>query len=288
MDQDYRSKASDRDGTKAKVTIKEISCKSALQPSGLEGLDYSLNPYRGCLNACRYCYSPAILREEREWGTFVDVRRNMPQVLAKEIKKKEKGVVGISTVTAPYQPVERELQVTRHCLEVLMKKNWPVSIQTKSSDVGHDIDIIKHFSKAEVGMTVTSADDEVRRMYEPMTSPVEEQFQVLGGFHEVGVHTWVFIGPIIPFVTEETCVEIVNKAFWAGVQTVMVDGLRKRGKSWTATEEFIREWRPELLDKFQDIRKKPDEYFMSVAKTIEKACRQRGIHCQNFVGSDKL
>ncbi|MCK5548142.1 MAG: radical SAM protein, partial [Thermoplasmata archaeon] len=70
------------------MKITEARCKSALSRSSLPGLDYALNPYRGCGHACIYCYSPEVLREEREWGSFVDVRRNIPAVLAKELKRK--------------------------------------------------------------------------------------------------------------------------------------------------------------------------------------------------------
>ncbi|MFO7990996.1 MAG: hypothetical protein R6U61_01725, partial [Thermoplasmata archaeon] len=65
------------------VKIKEITCKTALSKSGLEA-DYALNPYKGCSHNCRYCYAPFVLREEREWGTFVDIKRNIPNALAKE------------------------------------------------------------------------------------------------------------------------------------------------------------------------------------------------------------
>ena len=82
------------------MKVNEIKCKTALSKSKLPGLDYSLNPYRGCEHNCAYCYVPNVLRINREkWGTFVDVKTNIPNVLSKEIRNKEKGVVGLSTVT---------------------------------------------------------------------------------------------------------------------------------------------------------------------------------------------
>ena len=91
------------------MKIREVKCKSALSSSSLPGLDYSLNPYRGCQHNCAYCYVPNVLRIQRkEWGSFVEVKTNIPVVLSKELKKKKPGVVGLSTVTDPYQPIEKK------------------------------------------------------------------------------------------------------------------------------------------------------------------------------------
>ena len=131
--------------------VGELSCKAALSRSGLPGFDYALNPYRGCQHGCIYCYSPETLREKRvcyspetlrekrEWGSFVEVKRNIPGVLAKELRRLKKGVVGIGTVTDAYQPVEERYGVTRRCLEQLLRRDFPICIQTKSSLVERDI-----------------------------------------------------------------------------------------------------------------------------------------------------
>ena len=94
------------------MQIKHITCKTALSPSKLPGLDYSLNPYRGCSHQCAYCYVPSILRiSKTEWQTLIQIKTNIPTILAKEVKRKKPGVVGISTVTDPYQPLEQKHQV---------------------------------------------------------------------------------------------------------------------------------------------------------------------------------
>jgi DNA repair photolyase len=101
-----------------------------------------MNPYRGCAHGCRYCYAPNIMRiPRREWGRFVEVKRNIPKILSDELKKKKKGVVGISTTTDPYQPVEKKYKLTRFCLEQLLKHDFPVSVLTKSRLVSRDLDI---------------------------------------------------------------------------------------------------------------------------------------------------
>jgi len=133
------------------MRIREVKCKTALSKSNLPGLDYSLNPYRGCQHSCAYCYVPNVLRIKRnEWGSFVDVKTNIPNVLSKELRIKKPGVVGISTITDPYQPAENNYKLTRYCLEQLLRHDFPVCIQTKSDLVARDIDLISKFSKAEV------------------------------------------------------------------------------------------------------------------------------------------
>jgi DNA repair photolyase len=270
--------------------VQDVEAKTALQNSGLLGLDYALNPYKGCEHACTYCYSPFILRESRPWGTFVDVRSNLPTILAKELHDKQKGVVGIGTVTDPYQPVEVDTKLTRLCLEVLLRKDWPIVIQTKSALVTRDLDLLSKFTKAEVGMTVTAMDDKARRSYEPLTSPVKAQFKALKKLGDAGIKTWVYVGPIIPFVTEKGLQKLVDAAIDAGVKTIMVDGLRARGDSWDRTEKALAELRPGILEDITTIRRELNGrvYFRKVAANLEVLCRAAGIECRVFVDSDRV
>ena len=142
------------------MQIKEITCSTALSPSKLPGLMYSLNPYRGCQHQCAYCYVPNILRIPRDqWGEFVHVKTNCPSVLSKELRIKPKGVVGLSTVTDPYQPLEKKYQLSRYCLVQLLKHDFPVSIQTKSSLIQRDSDLISQFSDVEIILSIATLND---------------------------------------------------------------------------------------------------------------------------------
>ena len=290
LDQFTTSEAPKKKPLRTFAEIKDIEAKTALQPSGLLGLDYALNPYKGCEHACAYCYSPFILKETRPWGTFVDVRSNLPTVLAKELGSKKKGVVGIGTVTDPYQPVEAETKLTRLCLEVLLQKDWPIVIQTKSALVTRDLDLLSKFSKVEVGMTITAMDDKARKLYEPLTSPVNAQFKALKKLNDAGIKTWVYVGPIIPFVTEKGLQKLVDASIDAGVKTIMVDGLRARGDSWDRTEKAIAELKPGILEDITKIRRELNGrvYFRKVAANLEGLCRAAGIECRVFVDSDKV
>ncbi len=257
--------------------IKEVRCKTALSPSGL--YDYALNPYRGCEHACIYCYAPAVLREKREWGGFVDAKINMPRVLRRELRRKPRGLVGISTVTDAYQPLEREYRLTRRCLEELLERDFPICIQTKSTLVLRDLDLIREFSQKEVGFTLTTIDDEARRKYEPGSSPIGERLSALEKLSEEGIDTWVFLGPIMPYITSknEDLEALIRGIAGSGVKSVLVDKLRMKPGLREKMKAFYSEHYPELLPKFRELRA---DYYGGVKSEVMHLCREYGLKCE--------
>ncbi len=210
------------------MRVREVRCTTALSDTSLPGLTYALNPYRGCSIGCVYCYAPAVLREERPWGRFVDVKRNIPAVLAKELKRRPRGVVGIGTVTDGYQPLEARYRLTRYCLEQLARFDFPVSVQTKSSLVLKDVDLLQQLSDAEVGVTITTMAEEHRRRFEPFASPSERRAAILRRLNQAGIRTWAFVGPILPSTTEATLEPLLQSVAAAGTTHVLFDRLRFR------------------------------------------------------------
>lgn len=222
------------------MKVREVSCTAALSPTRLPGLDYALNPYRGCSIGCVYCYSPSVLREERPWGRFVDVKRNIPAVLAKELKRTKSGMVGLGTVTDGYQPIEMRYRLTRHCLEQLARFDFPVSIQTKSSLVLKDLEILRRMRDVEVGLTITTMDDRLRRVFEPFSSPSERRIEALRVLNAAGIRTWAFVGPILPGATDTTLPTLLEAVRDAGTRHVMFDRLRFRPGTWERVEPAVR------------------------------------------------
>lgn len=177
-----------------------IEAKSALSKTGIPGFDYCLNPYIGCLHACKYCYASFMIRftgHMEEWGEFLDVRGNLPELLEREIRRKKKGIVMVSTVTDPYQSAEEKHGVTRRCLMALAKAEWPVSILTKSPLVLRDIDVLHSFKDVEVGVTITTDSESIRRMIEPNAPPLAERRRALRELREAGIPTYAFVGPVL-------------------------------------------------------------------------------------------
>lgn len=180
---------------------KIVEAKSALGKTAIPGFDYCLNPYFGCMHGCRYCYASFMKRftdNLERWGSFFDVRINLPHVLRRELKRKPKGKVVISSLTDAYQPAEAKYKITRQCLELLAMLRWKVSILTKSPLVVRDIDLFKSFQNIEVGMTITTDTEAVRRIFEPGAPPLAERKKALLELKKSGVKVYVFVGPILP------------------------------------------------------------------------------------------
>jgi len=260
------------------VKISEMTCKTALSPSRLPGLDYTLNPYRGCTHACVYCYAPVVLREEREWGRFADVKINMPGVLSNELRKKKKGVVGISTVTDAYQQIEKKYEITKRCLEELLKHDFPICLQTKSSLVLRDLDIIQKFSKKEVGFTITTLKEEARKKYEPFSSSTEEKLSALEQIVSKGIKTWVFLGPIMPYITDsnDELEILIKKLSKIKVESIMADKLRIKPGIWGKVMKFISKDYPELVSKYENL---DESYFNNVKYKLIKLCKEHELKC---------
>ena len=184
------------------VKIREVKVKSILTKTGIPGIDYCINPYVGCSHGCRYCYATFMKRftaHTEAWGSFVDVRINAPEVLQKQIKGGNKsGNIIISSVTDAYQPVEGKYKLTRQCLEVLLPYQFSISILTKSPLVLRDIDLFKKFGDIEVGVTITTDDEKVRKIFEPHAPPIGARINAIKTLHDNGIKTYAFIGPVLP------------------------------------------------------------------------------------------
>jgi DNA repair photolyase len=157
---------------------------------------------------------------KENWGEFLDIKINANYILQKQIKKLPIGLVSLSTVTDAYQPIEKKYSITRKCLETLLKYQFPVSILTKSSLVLRDIDIIKLFNDIEVGLTITTDNDYIAKIFEPFASPISTRINTLKILHENKINTYAFIGPILPMNPEA----LINKII-PYVNYVLIDKL---------------------------------------------------------------
>ena len=181
------------------MIIKEIQVKSILSISKV--YPYVINPYTGCEHNCSYCYARFMKRftgHREAWGQFVDVKINAPELLSKELTRKKRDRVWISGVCDPYQPVEEKYQLSRQCLELLAQANWPATIQTRSPLVLRDLDILKIGDEFEVGFSITTADDQIRRLFEPLALSIDNRINALDELHLAGIKTFVMIAPMLP------------------------------------------------------------------------------------------
>ena len=237
------------------MKIREITAKSILSTSQVS--DYALNPYVGCQHACVYCYAKFMKRftgHKEEWGSFVDVKINAPELLAREVTKKKVGRVWVSGVCDPYQPLERKYQLTKQCLQILVANDWPVMVQTKSPLVLRDIEILKRSADIEVGFTITTADERMRRLFEPGAPPTAKRIEALEKLHTAGIRTFAMIAPILPGA------EGLPDMLQGKVGNVLVDRLnyhyadavyKKYGMQWARDDGFFRKRGEELRRAFE-------------------------------------
>ncbi len=263
------------------MKITEAKCKTALSKSNLPGLDYSLNPYRGCQHACAYCYVPNVLRIPRDsWGTFVDVKTNIPIILANELKKKKPGVVGISTVTDPYQPIEKKYKLTRYCLEQLLIHDFPVCIQTKSNLAIRDIDIISKFSNAEVMISIATLNDDERKLLEPNSSSIKDRLNILQKFSDAGIESSVFFGPIYPTIKIEDIPVIIDTFVQHGATEIMMDKLNLKPGIWKNIESAL-DKNLNILDIFSKKLFEDEGHFTKIKDDMKELSRRKNVHIVN-------
>jgi len=258
--------------------MKEVTCRSALSPCGLKSITYSLSAYRGCSFGCAFCYSPSVLHETREWGTFLEAKVNVPEVLRLEVKKKKKGLVWLSAVTDPYQPAEERFELTKRCLLVLKGVQWPVTIQTRSPMVTRDKDLIAEFEKADVGFSVSTLDEKYRRVFEPRSPPSLDRFKAMRELSNRGIRTWLFLGPILPGVTGTEVDEIVGLAKGSGARTVQFDRLRFKPGVWERISNVVPE---ELRKEFEFSRERGHRYFAPIEERVRRKCKEHELKMES-------
>jgi DNA repair photolyase len=259
------------------MEVKQIQCKTALSSSSLPGLSYSLNPYRGCQHHCVYCYAPNVLRiNQDQWDTTIEVKTNIPIVLGKEIKTKKRGVVGISTVTDPYQPLEQKYLLTRYCLEQLLKVDFPIHIQTKSTLVTRDIDLISRFSESQVMMSIATVHDEQRKLLEPYSSPIQERLQTLRTYADAGVKTSVFFGPLYPTTSLEEIPLILDTFRESGATEIWIDMLRLKPGIWENIQKGLQE-NQEVFQIFSKHMFENKNYYINIREEIRKKGKERNL-----------
>ena len=272
------------------LIIHEIDCKSAISKSALPCLSYAINPYRGCVHGCIYCYAPSILHESRIWGEFIDVKINIINILKKELPKLKSGTIGIGTVTDPYQEPETKYKLTRKCLDELLKYDYPISIQTKSVLILRDIDLIERFAVREIGITITTIDDNERKKYEGGSS-IDERLNALRDFKNRGIKTWVFFGPILPGISDSNQImkSIISKLSDIGIDYVFADRLNLKRGTWENIKTFIEKEHPQLMTLYEDLflRGNSKSYYNKVFSELRDICRNQNVELK-MAFEDKL
>ncbi len=197
--------------------------------------DRSLNPYRGCEHGCIYCFARPThsylgLSPGLDFETRLIAKRNIAEVLRAELGRKgyRPSHLAVGTATDCYQPIERELMLTRSVIEVLKETRHPFGLVTKSSTVERDLDLIAPMAAdrlAAVYVTITTLDAALARKLEPRAAAPHRRLRTVRTLVEAGVPVGVSVAPQIPFVTED--MEQVLEAAWeAGARSAFYTVIR--------------------------------------------------------------
>jgi DNA repair photolyase len=191
------------------------------------------------------------------------VKINAPELLAVEIKKKKTGRVWISGVCDAYQPIEGKYLLTRRCLEILVEHDWPCTIQTKSPLVVRDIEILKRAVDCEVGFSIATADEKIRKIFEPGAPPIAKRVEALAILHSEGIKTFVMVAPMLPGA--EGLVDMLK----GKVDHVLIDRLNYHYADW-------------VYKKYGMQGALNNSFFVQKGEELRAAFETQGIRCRKL------
>lgn len=243
----------------------------------MEAYDYTLNPYSGCSFGCNYCYAAFFARssdEKENWGNWLKVKENALQLLMKWRKKPliDKTIY-ISSVTDPYQPIEKQIELTRSILKELLNYHKPrLVIQTRSPYITRDIDLLKQFEIAQVNMTVTTDSEEVRKAFEPLCPSNKSRLKAITEVTEAGIQSCITMTPLLPIQDANIFTE---ELLSTGVKKFIVQPFHaEKG-------EFVASTREIALEQMKKMNWSNDKY-LEVVETLRKELPWLGEGKQGF------
>jgi len=200
-------------------------------------------------------------RHKEPWGEFVDAKINAPALLRHEIDRKPPGRVWVSGVCDPYQPLESKYELTRKCLEILVEYGRPITVQTKSPLVLRDLDLLRRGDKIEVCLSVSTADERIRNLFEPGAPSIERRIEALEELHLAGIRTYAMIAPMLPGA-DELADQLSEK-----VDYVLVDRMNYHYGDWVYRKYHVED-------------AMGYDFFYSKGNELASAFAERGIECR--------
>jgi DNA repair photolyase len=215
--------------------------------------------------------------DRRVWGLSVKIKRTIPNQLARELKRAE-GVIGVGTVTDPYQPVEEKMGLTRKCLDLISRSRCTVSLHTKSDLVVRDVDILRTIPDSEVGVTITTIDQRMAKYFEPNAPSPDKRLVAMRDLVNSEVDTYALIAPMIPMVTDIDLEDLIRAIDHAGVRKVMIDPFRLRDgmlDHLITILKFIEYFDTGLFEEMIESK----SYFKRLEARIMHICKGLDIEC---------
>jgi DNA repair photolyase len=215
---------------------------------------------------------------EEPWGSFVDAKTNLPELLEREVARR-RGKVLVGTVCDPYQPVEARYRLTRRCLEILGRSELEFRVLTKSDMVLRDRDVLARARNATVTLTVTGLPPAAQRFFEPGAPSTRRRINALTRLAADGARVAAFFGPVVPHFadSEEAIDRLFEDLERAGVKRVLVDKLNYLGSKLALMRGWLTKCAPEALAEFEFARADPEGYSAVLRGRVEAAFRRHRL-----------
>lgn len=256
------------------------------------GFARSINPYRGCEFGCHYCYARYThefmeLREPHAFERQVYMKENAAWLLRQELRSLHADeAIAIGTATDPYQPIERDAQITRSLLEVFAtQRGLRIGLVTKSTLVARDIDLLQRISEHNsitINLTITTLDTRLARILEPRAPRPDLRLKTLDQLRSAGLRAGVLCCPVLPGITDTFAAidSVATGAKQAGACFFHANPLFLKPCSKTVFEEFVAKNFPELLtsyrERFQDHAFVGSAYRKRMAQLVEAVKNKHG------------
>lgn len=256
---------------------------------GILSAQNGMNIYRGCKHGCIYCDSRSKCYQMDHEFEDIEVKKNAPELLENALRKKRKKcMIGTGAMCDPYIHLEEKLENTRKCLEIINSYGFGLSIQTKSSRILRDLDLLKKINektKCVVQMTLTTYDEDLCKIIEPNVSTTKERFEVLKIMRDNGIPTMVWLSPILPFIndTEENIRGILDYCIEAKVHGIICFGmgltLREGNREYfyKKLDEHFPGMKEQYMKKYGYAYEVPSPNNDKLMSIIDKTCMSHGI-----------
>jgi len=243
----------------------------------MNAYDFSINPYSGCSFGCTYCYAAFFIRNKEKmdnWGYWVQVKENALKLLQKKRKKPliDKTIY-MSSVTDPYQPIEKELELSRSILQELIDHHKVrLVVQTRAPLATRDIDLFKQFEKIQINMTITTDSEEVRKVFEPYCPSNKVRLKAIKEIHDAGIQSCITMTPLLPVENADTFAEQLKST---GITNYIIQPFHsKKGRFVAGTRQAAMD----IINKYDW----NDEAYQKVFKIIQKHIPEIGIGKTGF------
>lgn len=185
------------------IEYKSVSSILTKASGFMEDYDFTLNPYSGCSFGCTYCYAAFFSRNKQKmdtWGEWITVKENALALLKKRRNKPLiNKTIYLSSVTDPYIPIEKKLELTRSILKELIEfHEVRLVVQTRSTLVTRDIDLFKQFKALQINMTITTDNEKVRKVFEPFCTGNKQRLNAIKEINDSGIQSCITLTPLLP------------------------------------------------------------------------------------------